>query len=336
MEVLKEVAAWAVVVVLAGAGVGVAVRDAARDRARRRSVVAGKAISYGPAGSYRPRSALWLGLLFAWIGANIAVALLLVGAFPQRWRVVAGTGIAVAAAIALLVAARFLLDYARTEVVQGRVLERKIIRGGENGEVKNYWIAVDDGRRRIAGIPVGPRDYTRVVAGARVRMHLTPRGRQLKRLEIIDLPQPATAFPGDLAHLFRRGTDDLLISPAMAVRALGSPVELIAVTPDAPRTRSYAYVPLGTSQVGGAGSAPALHITEASDPDAANELARRLTQGNRRTWRHGNRGIFRSGLAYLMTWGDGALLIRAQVADMDQAGDVSRMVHTLKPPKPGR
>jgi hypothetical protein len=103
-----------------------------------------------------------------------------------------------------------------------------------------------------------------------------------------------------------------------------------------PNTRSYTYVPLGTRVINGVVLAPALHVTEAFDSDAANELARRHAEGSGKTWHHGNRAIFRLGLTYLMTWADGALMIRGQVVDMDQTGGVSRLVHTLRPPRPGR
>jgi hypothetical protein len=332
VEVVKDVGGWLLVIALIGAGVVAAVRDAAKSRAQRRSVVAGTAIRYGPAGSYRPRSALWTGLVAVWAGLTLATALPFAGLLPQRWRAAALIGMAAATVIVMLVAARLLLDFVRTEVVTGRVLERRIIRSGEDGLVKNYWIAVDDGREPIAGTPVSLADYTRVVAGTQVRLHLTPRGRQLKRLEIVALPRPAAAFPGEQAPLFRRGTADLVISPAQAARVLHAPVELRAVDPGLPNARSYSYVPLGTPAASSA--APALHVTEAFDPDAAGELAHRVTQGSGKTWRPGNRGVFRSGLTYLLTWGDGALLIRGQIVDQDQATDVGRLVHTLRPPKP--
>jgi hypothetical protein len=330
VELVEEIGAWVAVLVLAGGGVLIGVRERRRERARRRSVVAGREVRYGPAGSYRPRSALWTGLVFAWLAAN---ALLFVGLFADRWWAVAIAALAVLAAV---VAVRFLFDYARTEVVEGRVLERKVLHEGEDGRLKAHWIAVDDGRRgSISGTPVGPDDYARVAPGAWVRLHLTPRGRQVKRLEVVELPESVNGFPAELASLFPRGAEDLLVSPAQAARALGSPVELVPVEPDTPNTRRYVYVPPGTKVINGTVLPPALHVTEAFDPEAANEVGRRITEGRRRTWHHGNTGVFQIGSTYLMTWGLGALMIRGQV-DIDDVGEIGRLAHSLKPPRPGR
>jgi hypothetical protein len=336
VELVEEIGAWVAVLVLVGGGVFVGVRERRRERARRRSVVAGKDVVYGPADSYRPRSALWIGLLFAWLAANAAGALLFVGMFPDRWRGVAVAAIVALAVLAVVVALRFLLDYARTEVVEGRVLERKVLYEGEDGRLKAHWIAVDHGQPgSISGTPVGPDDYARVAPGAWVRLHLTPRGRQVKRLEVVQLPESVNGFPAGLASLFPHGTEDLLVSPAQAARALGSPVEFVPVEPDTPHSRRYVYVPPGTKVINGTVLPPALHVTEAFDPEAANEVGRRVTAGRRRSWHHGNTGVFQIGATYVMTWGPGALVIRGQV-DIDDVGEIGRLAHSLKPPGPGR
>ncbi|MEU4426666.1 hypothetical protein AB0F81_39100 [Actinoplanes sp. NPDC024001] len=176
MGVVKDVVAWTVLVVLGGIGFIAMVRDAGRDRARRRSVVQGRSIRYGRAGSYRPRAALWFGLASAWAGVNMAFFLL----FFRHPAVVT------AVVIMLLLAVYFLLDQLGTRIVEGRVLECRIIRSGEDGHVENFWIAVDDGRDPIAGTPVSRTDYARVTTGAYVRLHLTPRGRQVKRLDVVE------------------------------------------------------------------------------------------------------------------------------------------------------
>ena len=188
MELVKEIGAWVTVVVLVGVAVVVGVREERRARARRRSVVAGREVVYGSGTGYRPQSGLWAGLLFAWIGTSVATTLVFAGLFPPRWRATAVVAILAVTALAVVVALRLLLDYARTEVVEGTVLERKILYSGEDDSTGSYWIAVEDGRPgRITGTPVGPGDYARVEAGARVRLYLTPRGRKVKRLEIIEL-----------------------------------------------------------------------------------------------------------------------------------------------------
>jgi hypothetical protein len=174
VELFKDIAAWSLVLILGGLGVVAGVRDARRDRARRRSVVDGRSVRYGRPGSYRPRSALWAGLMLGWIGLNLGIMLLV---FPHP-------AVGAATAVALLLAAWFLTGHLTTRVVEGRVLERKIIRSGEDDNVENFWIAVDDGRDPIAGTPVSRRDYARVVAGGYVRLHLTYRG-QVKRLEVL-------------------------------------------------------------------------------------------------------------------------------------------------------
>jgi hypothetical protein len=234
--------------------------------------------------------------------------------------------------LAFAVSLRFLLDFARTEVVEGRVLERKILYSGEDDSTRNHWIAVEDGRPgRIAGTAVGPEDYARVVAGARVRLHLTPRGRQVKRLDVIEMPGSVNSFPGEQADLFARGTEDLLITPAQAARALGSPVEVLPVASDVPNTRRYVYVPPGTRVTNGTALPPVLHVTEAFDPEAAGEIVRRVSAGGRRTWHHGDRGVFRTGATYVLTWGNGALLIRGQV-DVNVVDRIGRLAYSLEPP----
>ncbi|RSM57715.1 hypothetical protein DMB66_32260 [Actinoplanes sp. ATCC 53533] len=328
VEFVKEIGAWVAVLVLVGVAVVIGVREELRARARRRSVVDGREVVYGSGTGFRPRSGLWAGLLFAWIGTGVATTLVFAGLFPPRWRAVAIVAILAVTALAFVVALRFLLDYARTEVVEGTVLERKILYSGEDGAIRSHWIAVEDGRAgRIAGTPVGSADYARVVAGARVRLHLTPRGRKVKRLEVLGLPASVNG-PG------MRGGEDLLVTPAQAARALGSPVEAVAVASDVPNTRRYVYVPPGTRVTNGTALPPALHVTEAFDPEAADEIARRATAGGRRTWHHGNRAVFQSGATYLMTWGNGALLIRGQV-DVNDVGEIGRLAYSLKPPRPG-
>ncbi|GAA3383074.1 hypothetical protein GCM10020369_07550 [Cryptosporangium minutisporangium] len=325
VALLAEIGAWVAALALIGVAVVEGGRDARRARARRRSVVDGREVRYGSATSYRPRSGLWSGLLFVWVGSNIAAVLLFVGLFPPEWRATATTAIVVLVVLAYLVALRFLLDYARTEVVEGRVLERRILYSGEDDATKHHWIAVDDGRPgRIAGTPVSPADYARVVAGARIRLHRTPRGRRVKRLEVLELPRSANASAGEAA---------CLITPAQAARALGSPVEFVPVASDVPNTRRCVYVPPGTRVTNGTVPSPALHVTEAFDPDAANEIARRATAGGKRAWHHGNRGVFQTGMTYILTWGNGALLLRGQV-DVADVGEVSRLAHSLNPPGP--
>ncbi|WP_328470714.1 hypothetical protein OHA21_05260 [Actinoplanes sp. NBC_00393] len=46
--------------------------------------------------------------------------------------------------------------------------------------------AVDDGRDPVTGTPVSRDDYARVAPGAYVRLYLTPRGRQVKRLDVLE------------------------------------------------------------------------------------------------------------------------------------------------------
>lgn len=335
MEVVKEIGAWVAVLVLVGVAVVTGVRKERRARARRRSVVAGRDVVYGSGTGYRTQSGLWTGLLLAWIGTTVAMTLLFAGVFPPRWRTTAIAVILAVTVLAIVVALRLLLDYARTEVVEGTVLERKILYSGEDDSTRSHWIAVEDSRPGpIAGTPVSPADYARVVAGARVRLHLTPRGRRVKRLEVIEFPASVNGFPGELADLFTRGGGELLITPAQAARALGSPVEAVPVASEVPNTRRYVYVPPGRKVTNGTALPPALHVTEAFDPEAANEIARRATAGGRRTWHHGNRGVFQTGATYLMTWGNGALLIRGQV-DVNDVGEIGRLAFSLKPPHPG-
>jgi hypothetical protein len=176
VAVLKDIAAWAVVVVVGGIGLVAAVRDARRARERRRSVVDGRSIRYGRPGSYRPRAALWTGLLLGWIGFNLVFVLV----FFRH------PGVIAAAVVALGLAAYFLLDQMGTTVVAGRILERKIIRSGEDDAVENFWIAVDDGRNPVTGTPVSRDDYARAEPGAYVRLYLTRRGRQVKRLDVLE------------------------------------------------------------------------------------------------------------------------------------------------------
>lgn len=322
VELLKEIGPWLALLLLAGA---VAAVDGLR---RRRAAGPGRGVRYGPVDSHRPRSALWTGLLFAWIATSIAPVLLFAGLFPPRWRGAAIAAIVAATVLAAALALRFLLDYARTEVVEGRVVERRIRYGGEDDRIRSHWIAVDDGRRAtITGTPVSPADYARVTPGARVRLHLTPRGRQVKWLEVVELPASVNGTP--------YGTAELWVSPERAALALGSPVEAVPVAPEVPNTRRYVYVPPGAKVTAGTALPPALHVTEAYDPEAADEVARRATAGGRRTWQHGRRGVFQAGTTYLLTWGRGALLIRGQVpaADLDAVG---RLAHSLRPPAPGR
>jgi hypothetical protein len=156
----------------------------------------------------------------------------------------------------------------------------------------------------------------------------------VKRLEVIELPASVNTFPPELAGLFPRGTDDLLVSPAEAARALRSPVEAVPLPPDTPNTRRYLYVPPGTQVINGTVLPPALHVTEAFDPQAANEVAHRAIPAGRRRWHHGNTGVFQTGATYIMTWGTGALLIRGQV-DVADVGEIGRLAHRLRPPRPG-
>ncbi|SHN47198.1 hypothetical protein [Cryptosporangium aurantiacum] len=320
MDGLAEIGAWVVVVALVGVGAVFAVRDERRARARRRSQVAGKEIVYGRGGSYRPRAGLWAGLLLTWMAVGVAVPMLFVPDLPPLWG-------AAATAAAVVAALYFLLGYAFTTVVEGRVLERKILYSGENDDIKNYWIAVDDGRRtRIAGTPVKRDDYARVVAGALVRLHLTTRGRQVKRLDVLELPSSVNTAAPAL---------DRWVTPAHAARALGSPVEVVPLVIDTPNTRGYVYVPPGVEVVNGTAWPPALYVTEAFDPAAAAEIARRATEGCRRTWHHGDKGVFQFGMTYVLTWGNGALVLRGHV-DVNEVGPVSRLAHTLEPPRPDR
>ncbi|WP_203786921.1 hypothetical protein [Paractinoplanes rishiriensis] len=307
-----EPLAWVIVLALTAVAVVAGVREERRARRQRRSVVAGREVRYGRGTGYRPRSALWTGLLLAWFGTNVAVLLLFL---PVGWRPAAITAIAAI----LLAALYFLLDYARTDVVEGRVLERKILYSGEDNSTTNYWIAVDDGRPgRISGTPVSRDDYARVAAGAQVRLHLTPRGRQLKRLEILELPAPAHAIP-----------TDLWITPAQAATALASPVEFVPVPPDVPNTRRYLYVPPGTPVTNGTTLPPALHVTEAYDPEAAEQVAHRA---GRSAWRHGDRGVVQAGATYLLSWGRGALVLRGHV-DVNDGGGIGRLAYGLRPPR---
>ncbi|MEV0457251.1 hypothetical protein [Catellatospora methionotrophica] len=328
MDELKQIGAWAIVIALLGMAVVLAAQDARRERAQRRSTVGGREIRYGPPGSYHPRSSLWFGLLWMWIGGSAALASVVVlstmpSVPPAAVLIAAGVS-----ALSLLVGGWLLIGYLRTDVVEGTVLERRILITGEE-RTRGYWIAVDDGSTPVDGTAVSAADYTRVTPGALVRLRLTARGRQLRSLEVLRLPASANAAQAPTPP------PDLLVTPVQAARALGCPVEWVPAAPDVPGTRVYLYVPPGAQVADGTAWAPSLRVTEASDADATNALARRLTADRPKRWHHGDQSICRRGMRYLLTWGAGGLLIEGRV-DVNETSGLSRLVYALKAPKPPR
>ncbi len=331
-DVLGVVAVIAIVVFMVRSSID----DARKDRAQRRSSAAGRDIVYDGV-AHRPRSALWTGLVLLWLGGNAATAVLLVGYFPGSWRMPLAAGTAVVAVTLLLLGVRSLTDHARTEHVAGRVLQRHITYHGEDDQTRQYWIAVDDGSgvSRIRGTAVSRMDYERVVTGATVRLHVTPRGRQVKFVEVLALPGPANEFPGEHAALFPRGVDDLKVAPARAAAVLGSPVELAAVPVAVAGARRYVYVPAGTRLTGDRSGGPYLQITEADEPDAAAGVDRLAAErgGKSPRWRSGDRGVIDYGSrAYVVSWGRGVLVVEGH-GESHAGSGVSHLAYTLKPPK---
>jgi hypothetical protein len=129
----KDIGAWAFVIVMTAVGSWFGIRDARQDQADRRSSIGGRQIRYGAGSRYRPRSALWTGLLMIWLAMSTATMLVVLLAVPaggsvRPYLAVVCGGLTVGF---LVIGVRSLRDYARTDVVEGTVLERKIVYSGE-------------------------------------------------------------------------------------------------------------------------------------------------------------------------------------------------------------
>lgn len=159
---LKQVLAWAVVGAAVVFLVWQGIADARKDRAQRRSTVEGKDIVYR-GGAPSRLGGVWRGLLLLWLGGSAATSLLFVRYAPEHWRVPLAAGTAFVAVVLLLLAVLSFADQVRTEHVEGRVLQRRIIYSGEDGQTRHHWIAVDDGRgaTRIRGTAVSQAEYRR-------------------------------------------------------------------------------------------------------------------------------------------------------------------------------
>ncbi|MFD0591688.1 hypothetical protein ACFQZ4_03145 [Catellatospora coxensis] len=333
---LQKALAWAVVVVAVVFLVWQGIADARKDRAQRRSTVAGKDIVYRGSGHSR-LGGVWKGLILLWLGGNAAVSLLFVRYAPERWQVPVAAGTAIVAGILLLLAVLSFADQVRTEHVEGRVVQRRITYSGEDGQTRHHWIAVDDSRgaTRIRGIAVSHAEYRRVVAGSTVRLHVTPRARRVKAIEVLAHPAAANEFPGEHAALFPHGVADLKVGPDRAAAFLGGPVEVVAVAVAVPGARRYVYVPVGTRLFGDSPGGPHLQVTEADTPDAAAGVDRLAAQrgGKQPRWRPGERGVIDYGsVAYVMSWGAGVLAVAGR-SDPDTSVGVRNLAHTLKPPR---
>ncbi len=203
-----------------------------------------------PRGGWAGQAPWSIALYLLWPGILSAFLLFLVVSIagPGPWTTAGTVALAAGAAGGLGGGVLALLSYLGSRAVEGPVLHRRIVHGEEGGPSR-YLLAVDDGRSTtLRGFEVTRSRYGAVVAGARVRLRVTPVLRHVSTLTVLWLPPPVNPFPGEFAPPFPDGVTGLAVTPAQAAAALDGAVEPFAVASqaDGPGVRAYGYVLCGT------------------------------------------------------------------------------------------